>query len=120
MPYTLQLNGTTKRFDQTLVEMALCMLHNKGLTMGESQATTTYLKNRSPNNFLEGVIPLEASNGEKPNVGHLKKISSMAFVHKPKELISKLDIKTTQGLFVGYEGKSYRVWILIQRKLCIN
>jgi hypothetical protein len=100
MPYTLQLNGTTKRFDQTLVEMGLCMLHNKGLTMGESQATTTYLKNRSPNNFLEGVIPLEASNGEKPNVGHLKKISSMAFVHKPKELISKLDIKTTQGMFV--------------------
>jgi hypothetical protein len=96
------------------------MLHNKGLTMGESQATTTYLKNRSPNNCVKGVTPLEAWSGEKPNVGHLTKIGNMAFVHKPKELISKLDSKTTQGLFVGYEGKSYRVWIPIQRKLCIN
>ncbi len=69
---------------------------------------------------MEGVIPLEALSGEKPNVGHLKKTSSMAFVHKPKELTSKLDSKTTQGLFVGYEGKSYKVWIPIQRKLCIN
>jgi len=96
------------------------MLHNKDLTLGESQATTTYLKNRSLNYFLEGVIPLEASSGEKPNVGHFKKNSSMVFVHKPKELISKLDNKATQSLFVGYEGKSYRVWILIQKKLCID
>jgi hypothetical protein len=65
--------------------------------MGKSQPTTTYLKNRSPNNCLEGVIPLEAWSGEKPNVSHLKNFSSMAFVHKPNELISKLDSKTTQG-----------------------
>ncbi len=88
--------------------------------MGESQTTTTYLKNRSPKNCLEGVIPLEAWSGEKPNASHFKKFSSMAFVHKPKEIISKLDSKTTQGLFVGHEGKSYKVWISIQRKLCIN
>jgi hypothetical protein len=81
--------------------------------MGESQATITYLKSRNPNSYLEGVIPLEAWSGEKPNVGHFKKNCNMVFVHKPKELISKLDSKTTQGLFVGYKGKSYRVWIPI-------
>ncbi len=96
------------------------MFHNKGLTMGENQATTTYLKNRSLNNCLEGVTPLEAWSEEKPNVGHLKKFSNMVFVHKPKELISKLDSMTTQGLFMGYKRKSYRVWIPIHTNLCIN
>jgi hypothetical protein len=104
MPYTPQLNGVAKRFNQTLVEMAWCMLHNKGLTMGENQATTTYLNNRSPNNCLEGVIPLEAWNGEKPNVGNFKKISNIAFVHKPKRVNSKV------GFWIARPPKVY-LWV---------
>jgi hypothetical protein len=72
--------------------------------MGKIQATTTYLKNRSHNSCLEGIIMLEAWSGEKPNVGHLKRISSMAFVHKPKELISKLDSKTTKVCLWATKG----------------
>jgi hypothetical protein len=52
----------------------------------ETIATTTYLKNKSLNNYLEGVISLKAWSGKKSNVGHLKKICNMAFVHKSKEI----------------------------------
>jgi hypothetical protein len=38
----------------------------------------------------------------------------------PKKLWSKLDNKTTQGLFMGYKGKSYKAKVLTERKLCIN
>jgi hypothetical protein len=99
------------------------MLHNKGLIhniLVEVVAITTYLKNRSPSRCLEGVILLEAWNGKKPNVSHLKVFGSIVFVHKPKELRSKLDRKTTQGLFVGYKRKSYMVLISAQMKLYIN
>jgi hypothetical protein len=58
---------------------------------------------------LEGVTLLEAWSGKKPNVCHLKGFGNIVFVTKPKTLKSKLDSKTTQGLFMGYKGKSYKV-----------
>jgi hypothetical protein len=82
----------------------------------EVVVTATYLKNKSPNSCLEGVTLLEAWSGEKPVVNHLKVFSSIAFVRKPKEM----DRKTTQGLFVGFGGKSYRAWISAQRKPYIS
>jgi hypothetical protein len=59
-------------------------------------------------------------SAEKPIVNHLKVFCNIAFVLKPKRLRSKLDNKTTQGLLVGYERKSYRVWITAQRKPYIS
>ncbi len=92
--------------------MAQCIFHNKGLIHNlwvKAIATATYLKNRSLSNYLEGVTLLEVWNGKKPNVCHLKVFGSIALVHKPKKLKSKLDSKTTQGLFMGYKRKSYKV-----------
>jgi hypothetical protein len=34
--------------------------------------------------------------------------------------MSKLDSKNIQGIFVGYDDKSYRVWMLVERRLCIS
>ncbi len=74
----------------------------------------------SPSNYLKGIIPLEASNGKKSNIKHFKIFGNIAFVHMLKKLWSKLDNKTTQGLFMGYKRKSYKARVPVERKLCIN
>ncbi len=74
----------------------------------------------SPSSYVKGVTPIEAWSGEKPNVDHFKTFGNIAFVHMPKKLWSKLDNKTTQGLFMGYKGKSYKAKVPTERKLCIN
>lgn len=56
------------------------MLHNKGpihKIWVEVVATVTYLKNRNLNSYLEGVTLLEAWNGKKPNVSHLKVLATL-------------------------------------------
>jgi hypothetical protein len=31
-----------------------------------------------------------------------------------------LDSKNIHGIFVGYDDKSYKVWMLVERRLCIS
>ncbi len=42
------------------------------------------------------------------------------FVCKPKEHKSKLNNKNTQNIFLGYDDKSYKVWMPTKRRLYIN
>jgi len=41
---------------------------------------------------------------EKAQCKSSQSFGNIVFVHKPKKLKSKLDSKTTQGLFMGYKG----------------
>ena len=66
--------------------------------------TVAYLKNPSPG--INGIILFEHFKGEKPNLRHLKIVGSYAWVHIPKEKKRKLDEKSWQGIFVGYEAKN--------------
>jgi hypothetical protein len=77
---------------------------------GEAVVTTVYILNRSPTKALNGRTSYEAWHGHKPAVSHLRVFGCLAF---GKELghISKLDDRSTPGLFIGYaEGsKAYRI-----------
>ncbi len=42
------------------------------------------------------------------------------FVCKPKEHKSKLDNQNTKSIFVGFDDKSYKVWMPTKRRLYIN
>jgi hypothetical protein len=72
--------------------------------------TSVYILNRSPTKALNGMTPYEAWHECKPVVSHLRVFGCLAFT---KELghISKLDDRSTSGLFIGYaEGsKAYRI-----------
>ena len=72
--------------------------------------TAVYILNRSPTKALDGKTPYEAWHGRKPAVSHLWVFGCLAFA---KELghISKLDDRSTLGVFIGYaEGsKAYRI-----------
>jgi transposase InsO family protein len=82
-PYSPQQNGVVERRNQMVVVMAV------------------YILNRSPTKALEGRTPYEAWHGRKPAVSHLRVFGCLAFA---KELghISKLDDRSTPGVFIGY------------------
>ena len=69
-----------------------------------------YILNRSPTKALDGRASYEAWHGRKPTISHLRVFGCLTFA---KELghISKLDDRSTLGVFIGYaEGsKAYRI-----------
>ena len=68
----------------------------------EALATAVYLRNRSPTKAVEGMTPLEALTGEKPNVEHLKTFSCTAYAHVPRMSARSLTPKSRKCIFLGY------------------
>jgi hypothetical protein len=72
--------------------------------------TAVHLLNRSTTKALDGKTSYEAWHRRKPVVSHLRVFGCLAFA---KELnhVSKLDDRSTLGVFIGYaEGvKAYRI-----------
>jgi hypothetical protein len=112
-PYSPQQNDVVERRNQTVVGLARALLKQRGMPAifwGEAVVTAVYILNRSPTKALEGRTPYEAWHGRKPAVSHLRVFGCLAFA---KELghVSKLDDRSTPGVFIGYaEGsKAYRI-----------
>ena len=110
---TPEQNGVAERMNRTLVEAVRSMLSTSKLPhkfWGEALATAVYLRNRSPTKAVEGMTPLEALTGEKPNVEHLKTFGCAAYAHVPKDERQKLDSKSRKCIFLGYgtDTKGYR------------
>jgi hypothetical protein len=77
---------------------------------GEAVVMAVYIINRSPTKALNSRTPYEAWHGRKAAVSHLRVFGCLTFA---KELghTSKLDDRSTPGVFIGYaEGsKAYRI-----------
>jgi transposase InsO family protein len=72
-PYTPEQNGVAERYNRTIHEMANSMMIASGAPIslwGESIMTAAYIRNRSPTHALDGMTPLEALTGEKPDISH--------------------------------------------------
>jgi hypothetical protein len=113
-PYTPQQNGVIEWRNQTVVGMARALLKQRGLLAmfwGEAVVTAIYILNRSPTKALDGRMPYEVWHGRKPAVSHLRVFGCLTFA---KELghISKLDDRSTMGVFVGYTEGSKAYCIL--------
>ncbi len=111
-PYSPEQNGKAERLNYTLMSsvrsILLTMKLPKSLWL-EILKTIAYLKIRTPS--IDGITPFEHLKGEKPNLCHLKIGGSRAWVHIPKKRRRKLDERSWQGIFVGYEGKNqYRIY----------
>jgi hypothetical protein len=95
-PYTRQQNRVTERMNMTLLEKARCMLSGVGLGQQfctKAVGTTCYLVNQSPSSPLDDNNPHKVWIGKKPSLTHLKVFGCEAYVHIPKENMSKLDKK---------------------------
>ncbi|KAG6524805.1 hypothetical protein ZIOFF_014749 [Zingiber officinale] len=115
--YTPQQNGVTERKNQTIVEMAKSMMHEKGLPKifwAEAVYTAVYLSNRCPTTAIPNKTPFEAWSGRRPSVNHLKVFGSICYSQIPKEKRSKLDESSERCIFVGYStmSKGYRLFNL--------
>jgi hypothetical protein len=71
-----------------------------------------YLVNKSPSSGLDDKTPQKVWTGKKPSLTHLKVFGCDAYVHVPKENMSKLDKKAEKCIFIGYKDglKGYNLW----------
>lgn len=107
-PYTPQQNGVVERWNQTVVEMARCLLKSMsvpGKFWGEAVKTAMYLLNRAPTKSLNEKTPFEAWFGRRPGVKHLHVFGCTAYAKKLGPRISKLTDRTIPGVFLGYKKR---------------
>ena len=78
----------------------------------EAVGTACYLVNRLASSALDEKNPQEVWTGKKPSLTHLKVFGCDAYVHVPKENMSKLDKKAEKCIFIGYKDglKGYKLW----------
>jgi hypothetical protein len=81
--------------------------------------TACYLVNRSPSSTLDDKTSQEVWTGKKPSLTHLKVFGCEAYVHVPKENMSKLYKKVETCIFIGYKDglKGYKIWNLENKKV---
>jgi transposase InsO family protein len=123
--YSPQQNGVVERRNQTVVEMARCLLKSTRVPArfwGEAVKTAVYILNRAPSKRLHDQTPFEAWFGRKPGVKHLRTFGCKAYVKRVGPGISKLSDRSVPGVFLGYEPgtKGYRVYDPIKDKLMIS
>lgn len=112
--YSPQQNGVVERRNQTVVEMARCMLKAMQVPpkfWAEAISAAVYVLNRSPTKSLLNKTPFEAWHGVKPNVSHLKVFGCTAHVKLIGPGLTKLADRSKKMVFLGYESgtKGYRL-----------
>ena len=117
-----QHNGVAERMNWTIVEKVLCILKLVKLPKsfwGEAVNTVVYLINKWPSIPFDFDIPQRIWTRKDVSYSHLKVFGCKAFMHVPKEQRSKLDDKTTLGIFIGDgdEEFSYRLWDSEKQKI---
>ena len=116
MPGSPQQNGKAERFNRTIVDKAMAMLHASGLSQGFWEyaiSAAVHIYNRSPTRSLKWRTPHEIWNtGHVPDVSYFRIFGCRAYMHVPADKCRKLDAKAVEVTFIGYKSgsKGYRLW----------
>ena len=119
--YTPEQNVVVERANRTIMEGVRSSLYYSQLPMtfwAEAVVYIVYTLNRTCSRVHGTHTPFELYTGLKPSLSHLRPFGCPVFIHIPDHLRKKLDVKCSEGIFVGYseESKAYRVWDLINVK----
>ena len=109
MPDSLEQNGRVERFQQTIVNGAEAMWHHTGLSNG----FWIYAAKAELNTY--NITPIKWANyktPKKPNISHLRVFGCQAWVHILQMRRHKLNLKSQEMIFIGYEpgSKGYQFW----------
>ena len=88
MPGSPQQNGRAERWNQTIVDKAMAIMHHAGLSHGFWQLavdTAVHIYNRQPMRRLKWRCPITAWDGTIPDISYFRVFGCKAFVHVPKE-----------------------------------
>jgi transposase InsO family protein len=124
-PYTPQQNGVIERMNRTLMEKAMRMLNDAGLSQDyweKAVNTSCYVVNKSSTSSLIEKNPYKAWDGKRPSLAHLIVFGCDAFVHIPKERRKKLDSNSKKCIIIRYKDgvKGYKLWNLATRTIVYN
>ena len=116
MPGSPQQNSKAERFNCTIMDKAMSMLYNAGLSKGFWECavhTAVHVYNRMPTRTQKWCTPHEVWNpGEVPDVSYFRIFGCKAYVHIPADKHRKVDAKAFEATFVRYEpgAKGYWLW----------
>jgi transposase InsO family protein len=121
LPYTPQQNGVAERRNRTLMDMVRSMMAYSDLPLsfwGEALHTAVYLLNHTPSKAVK-VTPYELWKGRKPTLRNLAVWGCNAQIKVPSQNRTKLQPKSTPGIFIGYCSGSngYRFYDPENRKV---
>ena len=88
----------------------------------EATGTAVYIQNRSPHAILGEKTPEEIFTRKKHAVDHMRILSTLVYIHVPKEKRAKLEPSGKKGIFVRYSdwSKAYRIYVPGQRYIEVN
>jgi len=123
-PRTLQQNGVLERKNRSLEEIARTLLNDTFLPKYFWVATVNtacYIMNRALIRPILKKTPYELYNGRKPNISHLHVFGCKCFVlNNGKNNLSKFDVKSDEGIFLGYSLQSNAFRIYNKRTMIIE
>ena len=124
-PGTPQQNGVAERFNRTLEEGIIAMLHDAGLPpsfWGEAAGAFVEAHNCCPTSAVTDSTPFQSWHNKKPSIAHLQVFGATAYVHVQKEKRCHLESHTTKCIMVGYEKgtKAWRLWDPVRKRIIIS
>jgi hypothetical protein len=113
-PYCKGQNGLAERTNRTIQERINTLLSDAKLPpswWAEILDTVLYLKLRAPASILKKKTPYEALYGTPPELSHLRRIGSRAWVLIPKEQRQKIGPRSSECRLLGYcEPNQYKLY----------
>ncbi|GJU12008.1 retrovirus-related pol polyprotein from transposon TNT 1-94 [Tanacetum coccineum] len=114
---TPQSNGVVERKNRTLQEMSRTMLNEQSLPQKfwcNAVDTSTYILNRILIRAILGKTPYELLRGRKPTLDYFRVFGSKCFILNTKDYLTKFDLKSYEGVFLGYSQNS-KAYIILNK-----
>ncbi|GJY79891.1 retrovirus-related pol polyprotein from transposon TNT 1-94 [Tanacetum coccineum] len=114
---TPQSNGVVERKNKTLQEMSRTMLNEQSIPQKfwcNVVDTSTYILNRILIRPILGKNPYEIFRGRKASLEYFKVFESKCFILNTKDYLTKFDLKSYEGVFLGYSQNS-KAYVLLNK-----
>ena len=116
VPYCPQQNGQSERRNQTIMNMAWCIIIESKLPYEFwpfAVNHAVYTMNRLPTRRIQWKTPYEAWTGTKPDISNLRPFGCTSYAHIDSSLRTSIEQTSTRCKFLGY-AEYQKGYILLQ------